>query len=123
MDRYIDGFTKGYIECALFCGLHDGEGEELNGPDFTIANIPDESLACMIAACERFQRENYEMLAQSGLSDDYAGHNFWLTRNRHGTGFWDREGPEDVLNELSVACEEWKEVYLYVADDGKVYLS
>ena len=49
---------------------------------------------------EDFLRESYiDCLAFFSriccyLSDDQfdqAGHDFWLTRNRHGTGFWDRE--------------------------------
>jgi len=53
-----------------------------------------------IALCEVFERESaIDCLAffsriQCYLSDDQieqAGHDFWLTRNGHGTGFWDRK--------------------------------
>ena len=49
--------------------------------------------------CEVFERESaIDCLAffsrvQCYLSDDQieqAGHDFWLTRNGHGTGFWDK---------------------------------
>ena len=42
-----------------------------------------------------------------GWDMSQLGHDFWLTRNRHGTGFWDREfGTEksrEALTELSRA--------------------
>jgi len=50
--------------------------------------------------CEVFERESaIDCLAffsriRCYLSDDQieqAGHDFWLTRNGHGTGFWDRK--------------------------------
>ena len=49
--------------------------------------------------CEEFTRESIiDCLAMYSrmscyLSDDnieQAGHDFWLTRNHHGTGYWDR---------------------------------
>jgi hypothetical protein len=49
-----------------------------------------------------------------------AGHDFWLTRNGHGAGFWDR-GLGDLGERLSKAAKVYGEVYLYPGDDGKVY--
>lgn len=54
--------------------------------------------------------------ARSYLSDDNlkdAGHDFWLTRNGHGTGFWDRsetygEFPSEYLTKVA---ESFGEVY------------
>ena len=50
--------------------------------------------------CEVFKREQvieclaFFVYAECYLSDDnieQAGHDFWLSRNGHGTGFWDRD--------------------------------
>ena len=50
--------------------------------------------------CEVFKREQiieclaFLVYAECYLSDDnieQAGHDFWLSRNGHGTGFWDRD--------------------------------
>jgi len=48
-------------------------------------------------------------------------HNFWLTRNGHGAGFWDG----DYVNgdKLTEASENYKEINLYIGDDRKVYVS
>jgi len=49
-----------------------------------------------------------------------AGHDFALTRNGHGAGFWDGDWPVygDLLTKGSQA---FGEVYVYVGDDGQLY--
>lgn len=50
------------------------------------------------------------------------GHDFWLTRNGHGTGFWDKsnvyEGSGDELSEIATSMGP---LNLYI-DDGKIYI-
>lgn len=59
--------------------------------------------------------------------DDYIGHDFWLTRNHHGTGFWDRySGDQEgtrIGQYLTDQAHAYGESYLYVGDDGKVHAS
>jgi len=55
--------------------------------------------------------------------DEKAGHDFWLTRNGHGAGFWDGDWQEPAGAELSKASKAFGEINLYVSDDGKLYLS
>lgn len=72
--------------------------------------------------CEVFERESlidclsfYQRIA-CFLSDDnieQAGHDFWLTRNGHGAGFWDGDYSEKHEAELMKACEPFKEQYLF----------
>jgi hypothetical protein len=45
-----------------------------------------------------------------------------LTRNGHGSGFWDR-GLGKVGEQLTAACGPYGSSDLYVGDDGKVYVS
>lgn len=54
------------------------------------------------------------------------GHDFWLTRNGHGTGYWDRyHGPDDPRTAhgqwLTDHCKPYGDVYLYVGTDDRVY--
>jgi hypothetical protein len=49
-----------------------------------------------------------------------AGHDFILSRNGHGTGFWDR-GTGDVGDELHKWAKTFGEISLYVGDDGYLY--
>lgn len=112
----------GYIECALWSSTDnadDSGGAPLDknyGPE----DIAHETLMQMKRDCEGFQDDNAELLAESGLSDGQAGHDFWLTRNGHGAGFWDR-GLGKVGDALSKACKPYGSFNLYVGDDGKIY--
>lgn len=53
------------------------------------------------------------------------GHDFALTRNGHGCGFWDREHeglPKFIGDALTRVCQKkFNECDLYIGDDGKVY--
>jgi hypothetical protein len=57
-----------------------------------------------------------------GMDPTDVGHNFVLSRNHHGTGFWDR-GLGDLGDRLHKACEPYGDVNLMLGDDSKVYLS
>lgn len=67
----------------------------------------------------------YSDLRRNGHGNDsveaFAGHDFWLTRNGHGAGFWDR-GLGEVGDKLSEACEPYGSADFYVGDDRKIYL-
>lgn len=92
----IDEFTRGYLEAALWTSdPYSGiSGEWSEHDEWTIANIRAEDLQRAIVVCADFQRDNREDLEE--VSDTYHvdstqhGHDFWLTRNGHGCGFWDR---------------------------------
>ena len=67
-------------------------------------------------------------LAAAGLTwDDYPhgeeqiGHDIALTRNGHGSGFWDHDDGE-VGAVLTEAAEALGEVWPYVGDDGLIYV-
>lgn len=53
-------------------------------------------------------------------SDDIL-HNFWLTRNGHGAGFWDGDYEETLGNRLTKISKTFGEATLYVGDDGLIY--
>ena len=108
----MDTFTQAYIEAALWSSTDD-EGEPL---DFGEYDLAPATMAAMMADCAKFQAEND--LSERGESQ--AGHDFWLTRNGHGCGFWDGDWPE-TGDKLTEACRAWPEVNLYVGDDGRIY--
>lgn len=125
----LDEFTRGYIECALWSSMdlsNESGGEPLD-KNYSAADIAQETAAKMGADCRKFQAENREMLALAKYSKNditdsaHAGHDFWLTRCGHGAGFWDGDLAKDVGNALTAASKKFKEVDLYVGDDGKIY--
>jgi hypothetical protein len=113
----LDKFTRAYLVCALWSSTDD-EGKSLDD-DYFIEDLSDESLKSAIADCKDFQESNAELLSEAG-SLEQNGHDFWLTRNRHGAGFWDR-GYGGVGDKLTDASHIYGGVYLYVGDDGKIY--
>ncbi len=131
----LENFVRGYIACALWSSNDESDesgGEPLD-KNYDRSDIAAEALASMRADCERFMRENADDLTTycvqrrinraEGTAMDYAGHDFWLTRNGHGAGFWDRtDVVEDVTDRLTKASEKFGECNLYVGDDGKIYL-
>lgn len=119
----MDAFTRQYLETALWASL---EGLDESGSDDTamdanhsLEDISEETVAQAVADCARFQGENEADL--SDIEDGQAGHDFWLTRNHHGAGFWDRGHPETLGERLTDACHAFGEVNLYIGDDGKIY--
>ncbi len=116
----LDAFTEAYIECALWSSTDINEQGDMGSPldeNYGPEDIAPECLASMVRDCADFQETQADDLAKSGLSDEQAGHDFWLTRNGHGAGFWDR-GLGAVGHRLTEASKPYGSVDLYVGDDG-----
>jgi len=113
----LDSFTGSYITTALWSSTDDN-GEPIDR-SYGRDDIADETLAKMIADCDAFQKQN-EALLEEGTSER-AGHDFWLTRNRHGAGFWDGDWPVNG-DKLTEAAHAFGECHLYVGDDSKLYI-
>lgn len=103
----MDEFTRAYLTCALWAENLDAEYE--------IGEISAESLVEQTEICRQFQEANRADLDAAseidGYSTEKAGHDFWLTRNRHGAGFWDR-GLGKVGRKLTDAAHAWGEAYV-----------
>jgi hypothetical protein len=122
----LEAFLSSYREAALWSShneLHDEDPEEQ--PE----NLEDQETcaaldASMRSDCEDFLTAHAPLLAQamteSGYDIEQAGHDFWLTRNHHGAGFWDR-GLGKVGDELTEAAHAYGEVDLYLGEDGMVH--
>lgn len=108
-------FRDAYVHAALFFSA-DEQDSPLIGYDQP--NIHRDALTVMRADCARFFRENKADIANN-LSQ--AGHDFWLTRNGHGAGFWDGDWPEPAATRLTKAAHSCGEYTLYVGDDGMIH--
>jgi hypothetical protein len=75
-----------YLVCALWSSLDHETGEALD-EDYTVEDFEKVGLAMMEEDLWDFIDRNAADL--EGLTAEEVGHNFWLTRNRHGAGFWD----------------------------------
>lgn len=120
----LDEFTTAYLEAALWSSIQsDEQGNEIGALDarFSTSDIAQPSLAAMVEDCRNFQEAQAALLAQVG-EDSQHGHDYWLTRNRHGAGFWDRGYPKAIGDALTAAAHADGECVLEVGDDGKIHL-
>ena len=75
-------FFNAYIEAIYFTDTGDTDQP---GTD---CELDEEFLRESLIDCLAFLNANICYLSDNQL--EQAGHDFWLTRNGHGTGFWDR---------------------------------
>lgn len=118
--KSLDAFTQGYIECALWAGANE-DGEPLDA-EWTIFNISDNTLEEIIADCRDFQEFNFadlELANEMGRDDSHLGHDFFLSRNGHGTGFWDR-GLGAIGDRLHAASKVYSTFELIPGDNDEL---
>lgn len=142
----LQAFIDGYIECAMWANLmmykcEHGEnayecdecdpGEidpELESADASPGeyddSLTDETLATVERDCRDFVAFNITDLMACGLDSSQCGHDFALTRNRHGAGFWDRKHrgtiEDAALDRLTEASHAYGSQDFIVGYDGKV---
>lgn len=133
-DNLLECFTAHYISTALWSSMDDdGNPLDLN---YDADDLAPEALDRIKADCAAFFVANAESLHCDGAPQarDFdttaseseriaamAGHDFWLTRNGHGAGFWDGDWPEPAATALDNAAKAFGSCDLYVGDDGKIH--
>lgn len=109
-----------YLETALWSSLDpDDEGGSCLDEDHDLDDVSVDFWHEAARDCVSFCEANAKDLEASGLDEEAIGRNFWLTRNQHGAGFWDR-GLGEVGDRLTEAAHVYGEVNLYVTDEGKI---
>lgn len=126
------GFVRGYKVAMLwvnaYCESPEGEYLRVEESDDlfpTIWDFTPEAEAQVLSDCEDFlSGEGITGLIESVLNENYdsdhAGHDFALTRNSHGAGFWDR-GFGEAGDKLSDWASTFGEANLWVDTDEKVH--
>jgi len=116
MKRAYQEILDGYLEAALW-----SSGEEFD--EFSIYDIDEKSIDEAHLDIENFVGKAGDLLVDFPMGYSQIGHDFWLTRNGHGAGFWDRKELEDGLGEkLTKISKEFPEKTIYEGDDGKIYI-
>lgn len=120
LDVTLSEMFTAYVVCALWSTTGD-DGEPLD--DWADSDDVDaHTLEEMREDCGDFLQSNHadclEMMTR-GFDAGQLGHDFWLTRNGHGAGFWDR-GLGELGERLSSAARVYGGVDLYVTDAGQV---
>jgi hypothetical protein len=122
-------FVKAYIKAMLWSTTDNSDdtgGDHLD-TNYDESDISPEFMKQIKEDCKDFVDQNFDYISENVAR---AGHDFWLTRNHHGAGFWDGDWEEEIevdgktqsagdhLTEMSHA---YGGVDPYVGDDGKIY--
>ena len=132
----FDDFTTAYLEAALWSSNDEStpQGGEPIDRNYSVEDIDFASLARMLEDCAKFQASpEWQVALDAGVDaypgagrysiEEQGGHDFWLTRNGHGAGFWDGDWEEPHGDALDKLSKRFGEVDLYVGDDGKIHQS
>jgi hypothetical protein len=117
----MDDFTRQYLATALWSSTDESreDGGDPMDDNYSVEDLSAETVEWAIADCDRFREASGEMLDER--PDPTAGaHDFWLTRNGHGAGFWDGDWPVNG-DKLTNVCKGFGEAALYIGDDGEIY--
>ena len=101
-NKYIEAALRGSLECAAWSEDAPDLPWDKDSVDSARKELADFWITCRL------------FLGHWPASQ--MGHDFWLTRNGHGTGFWDRGFPEGNL--LTELCEPYGSAYVEVWDNG-----
>ena len=111
----LDGQLNDYLITALWSST-DSDCIPLDD-NYDISDIDESVVSSSRADLQRF----YDIACiYLNDTDKNWGHDFWLTRNHHGSGFWG--GDYENGDTLSDICKEFDSVDLYVGNDGKIYI-
>ena len=116
MDLYLEKFLSQYLVTALWSSTDDGSPLD-DAHDLT--DITPADVEAARADCKRFIELADDAL--DGADPERAGHDFWLTRNGHGAGFWDGDWSEAVGKRLTEISHKFPTVDPYVGDDGLIH--
>jgi hypothetical protein len=114
----VDAVMEGYIACALWASV-DEEETPLDKLDTVVL---DETRAVMRADVVKFITL-VESTIPGGFGpwdSEQIGHDLWLSRNHHGTGFWDR-GHGELGETLHKLAGTMGERWLYLGTGGEVF--
>jgi hypothetical protein len=118
MPGYAKASTQ-YVETALWSSTDD-EGTPLDQSDY---DLSDEALDTLnqdvVAFMQYLDDQGVEW--RGDVDAGQLGHDFWLTRNQHGAGFWDR-GLGELGKQLTDAAHSFGKRDLYIGDDGLIYV-
>jgi hypothetical protein len=123
-------FFRQYVETLLWCGVLTYGPDGLTPDhdlDLDVDDVPPSILAQLREDCDAFWSEFGERIEAIATEHDrnfpdwlasQAGHDFYLTRNRHGAGFWDGDWPAPLSHHLTVGSHAYGPESLHTWEDG-----
>lgn len=125
----VDTILHHYLICALWASS-DEDGNPLDDV-FSLDDIAQETkdkaredITDFLLSCMEWDDE-YGIQWREHWTLEQFGHDLFLTRTGHGTGFWDRYSADHPAHEIGEKLTEASysigHVDFYPGDDGKVY--
>ena len=117
-----DDFITAYIEAAFWSSIDHETGRSFDSLDL---DLDAASRQKMVDDCQKFIAYMYDYDLTDSCLTRYsvwkqAGHDFWLTRNNHGAGFWETSDWEESAGKLLTSFSHcFPECHLFV-DGNKV---
>lgn len=141
----LDSMLNGYIEAALWASINSDDESTHYEQDFTGHPMSKQFTLAMRKRLASVLSKRHTRVLLNAYIDAYIlhyddarttaiynqfGHDLWLTENGHGAGFWDRDYLEvfpectdgDSLGDALTKAVQYREGYLYLGDDGLVYI-
>jgi len=114
----FETFTAAYIECLEWTAISlDEDGDFIDSAD--VEDLTAEQQREIHEDCQAFFKANYFDI-QTNFR--LAGHDFCLTRNGHGAGFWDGNWPPVVETRLTENSRPYGSQTLAYYDEDQAVL-
>jgi hypothetical protein len=128
----LDDLTRHYLVTALWSSADESDPETGGLPmdeNYELDDLAPEAIEQAIKDCAAFLAKCGNALCDGVLirntsgstPEQMAGHDFWLTRNGHGAGFGDGDWADPLDDMLRDIAKGFRQVDLYVGDDGRIY--
>lgn len=131
----LDAFFAGFIASGLWAenanlpGAADNDDTSFHTAGFSQKDLTPKARTRLRQDCADFiaqhEADLAEFMRRTQRPADHLGYDFWLTRNGHGAGFWDRVGGGESGQRLTKACgygTPFPPVDLYVGYDGQLHV-
>lgn len=110
----INVMVRHYLTAALWSSMDD-DGVPMDR-NYTTHDFTDHAEKQAVDDCTRFVEQAGELL--NGIDPESAGHDFWLTRNHHGAGFWDRGYPKAQGAGLTALAHKFGDIDVMMTGTG-----
>jgi len=115
--RWKHNAASAYLEAAAWADVPEDE------PMFDGASWSKRAYVIALNVVDRFvDRCAVENVDLSALDASQCGHDLWLTRKRHGAGFWDR-GMSELGDRLTKIAHTFSEHVCLDVENGELTFS
>lgn len=117
LEQFAQKAIEAYVTALLWSSIGE-DGEPLDAT-YTSDDLDESARVSIDEDVRDFVIAQWEDVRD--LDPEQVGHDFLLTRDHHGTGFWDR-GLGDRGDRLTKASHPYGDSGAYVGDNGRIYV-